>query len=103
MRTNWPASKPSGAPSTRSEKSASVQCRFSTTLAACHFSLIERSLDTIRLEAQVLHLGAQNDDRAVAPVVAGIGELEGVGAREAQLPLLVAREAQPREGDRIVE
>ena len=75
--------------STRSENSASVQCRFSITRLRAS-SLIGCA---IRLELQVLQLAAQHHDRAVAAVVAGVGELEGVGARDLQLAFVVARQA----------
>src|SRR5262252_1208086 len=104
MRTNCPAWKSSRGPSTRSEKSALVQCRFSTTRPSSHFSLIRvRLLNAVRLELQVLHLAAEHHDRAVPAVVAGVGKLERVGARNLQLPFFVAPKAQPRERHGVVE
>jgi len=50
-------------------------------------------LHTEGFELQVAHLAAQHDDGAVAAVVPGVGELEGVGAGDLQLPFLVARQA----------
>jgi Zn finger protein HypA/HybF involved in hydrogenase expression len=61
------------------------------------------SLHPVRLEAQIGELVAQHDDRALAAVVAGLGEFEGVGARDLQLAFLVARKAQARESHRVVE
>ena len=57
----------------------------------------------IRLEVQVLQLAAQHHDRAVPAVIAGVGELEGVGARDLQLAVVVAPEAQARERNGVVE
>src|SRR3954467_3507410 len=39
----------------------------------------------------------------MAPVVAGIGKLEHIGARDLHLPVLIARKAHPGEGDRLIE
>src|SRR5882672_10367990 len=61
------------------------------------------SLHPVRFELQVLHFAAEHDDGAVTPVVPGIGELEGVGAGDLQLPFLVARQAQLGERYRVVE
>jgi len=39
------------------------------------------------------HVGAEHDDGAVAPVTAGVGKFERIGARDLELPFFVAREA----------
>ncbi len=52
---------------------------------------------------QVLHLGAEHDDRAVAPVVAGVGELESIGARDSQLTILIPLKTKACKGNRVVE
>src|SRR3954470_24772501 len=102
MRTNCPASKASGAPSTRKVNRLSVQWRFSTTCVSSHW-VMDGSLDRVWLEVKVLHLAAEHHDRALTPVVAGVGKLERVGAGDAQLPVVVARQAQAREGHRVIE
>src|SRR5688572_3569756 len=102
MRTNCPAWKSSRGASTRSEKSASVQCRFSITRPGSHL-LMNASLRPIWLELQVLQLAAQHHDRAVATVIAGVGELEGVGARDPELAFVVAPQTHAADRDRVVE
>src|SRR5262245_44150529 len=57
----------------------------------------------VRLEMKVEQLPAQHHNGAMAAVVAGVGELEGVGTRELELPVLVAPQAQAREGHRVIE
>src|SRR5205085_7041683 len=103
MRTNCPASKPRRAPSTRREKSVSVQCRFSINRPVSHFSLMNPSLHPIWLEVHVGHLAAQHDDGAMAAVVAGVGKLERIGAPYFQLPFLIACQAHLCECDGFVE
>src|SRR5262249_44475674 len=61
------------------------------------------SLNAVRLHMQVRQLAAEHDDGALAPVVSRVRELERVGARDPQLAILVAREAQPGKGHGVVE
>ena len=61
------------------------------------------TLQPVRFELHVLQVGAEHHDGAVAAVVARIGEFEGIGAPQAQAAVVVAREAQLGEGDRVVE
>src|SRR5688500_16367992 len=102
MRTNCPGSNGSRDASTRSEKSASVQCLFSSTRASSHL-LMDSSLHPVRLQLQVLELAPQHDDGAVPPVIAGVGELEGIGPRDFQLPVRVARQSEPRKRHRLIQ
>src|SRR3954470_16395590 len=102
MRTNCPASKASGAPSTRKVNRLSVQWRFSTTCVSSHW-VMDGSLDRVWLQLQVLHLAAEHHDRALTPGVAGVEKLERVGAGDAQFPVMVTRQAQPGEGHRVIE
>src|SRR5262245_10680132 len=106
MRTNCPASNASGAPSTRSVNSASVHCRFSMTLPSSQPLMdpsLDPSLDPVGLHMQILHFATQHHNRALAAVVAGVGELEGIGARDAQLAFFVARKPDACKRHRIVE
>jgi len=56
-----------------------------------------------RLELQILQLPAEHHDRAVAAVIPGVRELEGVGARDPDLAIVVAPEAHAADRDRVVE
>src|SRR5438445_9746029 len=49
------------------------------------------------------HVAAEHDDGAMTAIVAGVGKLESVGARDLELPLLVAREPHAGKGHRVVE
>lgn len=49
------------------------------------------------------HFAAQHDDRAMAAVVPRVREFERVGTFDLHLPVVVAREAHPGEGDGVVE
>jgi len=62
-----------------------------------------RSLDRVWLQVEVLHLAAEHHDGALTPVVASVGELERVGPGDAQLAVVIAGEAQAREGYGVIE
>src|SRR5687768_16293394 len=61
------------------------------------------SLTGVWLQLQVEQVSAQHHDRAVAAVVPGVGKLEGISARDFQLPILAAREPEPRKRHRLIE
>jgi hypothetical protein len=52
---------------------------------------------------KVVHLGAEHHDRALATVVAGVRELEGIGTRDSQLAIRIAFEAKSCKGNSVVE
>ena len=54
-------------------------------------------------ELQVLQLAAEHHDGAVAAVVAGVGKLERIRARDPELSVLVAPESDARERNRIIQ
>jgi hypothetical protein len=60
-------------------------------------------LHPVWLELQVLQLAAQHHDGAVAAIVPGVGELKGVSARNPELTLTVAPQADTAERNRVVE
>src|SRR5262249_28185023 len=66
-------------------------------------SATSRSLHAVRFEVHVGNVATEHDDGAVAAVVAGVRELERIGALYLHLPFVITREAHPGERDRVIQ